>query len=376
MNAEGLIAGRLRFRGKLAVTAVAVSFFVMIIAVAISDGFRKEIRNGISDACGDVSLSASSLNFYGDSDPVCCSEEELQKILADSRVRRVTPAVYRAGIVKSGDDICGVLVKGAEPVDSVAMGVVIPQKLARTMRLSEGDEMLTYFIGENVKARKFKITGIYDNPVEAGEQMIVRASISDMRRLNGWTEDDASVLELGLQEQFRTREGMRAVARNFASDYVAISTPDRYSQIFDWLDLIDFNVVAILVLMTIVAGFNMISGLLILLFQNISTIGILKSMGMTDRSISKVFLKVSARLVAWGMLIGNAAALAFCAVQSATHLIKLTPENYFVSFVPVSVNIPLVILADAVAFVAIMLLELIPTVFISKVDPAITAKAE
>lgn len=376
MGAEGLIAGRLRFRGKMAVTAVAVSFFVMIVAVAISGGFRREIRNAVSAACGDVVLSASSTNYYGETDPVSSGEDDIRSILENGGVRSVTPAVYRAGVVKAGDDICGVLVKGIPVEDTVALGVKIPVRLANAMKLAVGDDMLTYFIGENVKLRKFKIAGIYDNPVEAGEQMVVYASISDMRRLNGWSGSEASVLELSLDEKLRTREGMRSVAADFSTDYVALSTPDRYSQIFDWLDLIDFNVVAILILMTVVAGFNMISGLLILLFQNVSTIGILKSVGMTDRSISRVFLKVSARLVALGMLAGNAAALLFCAFQAATHLIKLNPENYFVSFVPVSVNLPLVLAADAIAFVVIMLLVLIPTAFISRMDPALTAKAE
>lgn len=376
MGAEGLIAGRLRIRGKMAVTAVAVSFFVMIVAVAISGGFRREIRNAVSAACGDVVLSASSTNYYGETDPVSSGEDDIRSILENGGVRSVTPAVYRAGVVKAGDDICGVLVKGIPVEDTVALGVKIPVRLANAMKLAVGDDMLTYFIGENVKLRKFKVAGIYDNPVEAGEQMVVYASISDMRRLNGWSGSEASVLELSLDEKLRTREGMRSVAADFSTDYVALSTPDRYSQIFDWLDLIDFNVVAILILMTVVAGFNMISGLLILLFQNVSTIGILKSVGMTDRSISRVFLKVSARLVALGMLAGNAAALLFCAFQAATHLIKLNPENYFVSFVPVSVNLPLVLAADAIAFVVIMLLVLIPTAFISRMDPALTAKAE
>lgn len=376
MGAEGLIAGRLRFRGKMAVTAVAVSFFVMIVAVAISGGFRREIRNAVSAACGDVVLSVSSTNYYGETDPVSSGEDDIRSILENGGVRSVTPAVYRAGVVKAGDDICGVLVKGIPVEDTVALGVKIPVRLANAMKLAVGDDMLTYFIGENVKLRKFKVAGIYDNPVEAGEQMLVYASISDMRRLNGWSGSEASVLELSLDEKLRTREGMRSVAADFSTDYVALSTPDRYSQIFDWLDLIDFNVVAILILMTVVAGFNMISGLLILLFQNVSTIGILKSVGMTDRSISRVFLKVSARLVALGMLAGNAAALLFCAFQAATHLIKLSPENYFVSFVPVSVNLPLVLAADAIAFVVIMLLVLIPTAFISRMDPALTAKAE
>ena len=126
--------------------------------------------------------------------------------------------------------------------------------------------------------------------------------------------------------------------------------------------------------MTVVAGFNMISGLLIMLFENVSTIGLLKSLGMTDKAISKVFLSSSSVLVLKGMAWGNGLALIFCLVQGTTHLLRLNPENYFVSFVPVNLDLGMVALADLVSFAVIMLLLLIPCVFISKVDPAETVR--
>ena len=133
---------------------------------------------------------------------------------------------------------------------------------------------------------------------------------------------------------------------------------------------------AALLLMSVVAGFNMISGLLILLFRHVSTIGTLKTLGMGDRAVAGVFLRVGARTAAIGMAAGNALALLFCLVQGTTHWIKLNPENYFVSFVPVHVNLAGILLADAAAFAGILLLLLIPTLFISRVDPARTVKAE
>ena len=163
---------------------------------------------------------------------------------------------------------------------------------------------------------------------------------------------------------------------NWIHVLVATAAVDRYSTLFDWLNLIDFNVGAILILMTIVAGFNMISGLLILLFRNISTIGTLKALGMTDKGIAGVFLRVSSRIVLIGMAAGNALALLFCLIQGSTHLIRLNPENYFVSFVPVKVDLLSVLAADAAASAAIMLLLLIPSMFISKVDPSETVKSE
>ena len=128
--------------------------------------------------------------------------------------------------------------------------------------------------------------------------------------------------------------------------------------------------------MTVVAGFNMISGLLILLFRNISTIGTLKSLGMPNKSIASVFLRVASRIVLIGMAIGNGAALLFCALQGGTHMLKLNPVNYFVSFVPVHVDIGLILTVDIVAFGVIMLFMLIPSLFISKVDPAVTVRVK
>jgi lipoprotein-releasing system permease protein len=156
----------------------------------------------------------------------------------------------------------------------------------------------------------------------------------------------------------------------------AVSSLNKYPQIFSWLDLIDFNVLIILLLMTVVAGFNMISGLLIMLFRSISTIGTLKAMGMTDRNISSVFLRVASDAVLKGMIAGNLAAIALCLLQKWTHLVHLNPENYFVSFVPIHLNLPLIIVADAISYGLIMLLLLIPTLFISRVDPAQTVRAQ
>lgn len=193
------------------------------------------------------------------------------------------------------------------------------------------------------------------------------------------------MLEVVLKPEYRTEKGMKESASEIGfimnayeqeedDTMIATSALSKYPQLFSWLSLIDFNVFFILLLMTIVAGFNMISGLLIMLFENISTIGLLKSLGMTDMSISKVFLSSSAVLVFKGMAAGNVLAILFCLIQGTTHLLRLDPENYFVSYVPVHLDLGAVLAADAAAFVVIMLLLLLPSLFISKVDPAQTVR--
>lgn len=385
MDTAFYIASRLRFKGKIAITCIAVSFLVMILAVAVSSGFRQEVRHGLSSLSGDILISAPDLNVMGESRPVDLSDPSLEYVASSRLVEEIMPVVWRAGIVKNGEGMHGVLVKGVSDAvnDSVPLGVSIPRKLAQASGLKPGDRMLTYFIGDDLKMRQFNVVTVHDAVVETDERFIVYASLADMQRLNGWDGNQASAVEVHLEDSRTDEDAVLAATQEIGSivslyqngdDMVATSSVSRYPQLYSWLSLIDFNVGIILLLMTVVAGFNMISGLLILLFENISTIGILKSMGMTDKSISKVFLAASARLVSVGMLIGNVLAMLICIIQKTTHILKLNPENYYVSFVPVNIDLVQILMADALSFVAIMLLLLIPCLFISKVDPAQTVR--
>ena len=384
MNAPRFISRRIRFEGKIAVISIAISFLVMILAVAISGGFRKELRKGITAISGDIQLTPPDLNYVGETDPISLQASWMETTAVLPGIEAVIPAVYRAGIVRSGDNIHGVLFKGV-PDGPDSLGVRVPSRLARMLNLSEGDRLLAYFVGERVKVRNFHVTEVYPSILSGDENLVVFAGLSDMQRLNGWSSDEVSAVEYSLTDKSNAAlEDMT----NRVGTLVLLSTPqeeeaplassaqNKYPSIFSWLDLIDLNVVMILVLMTIVAGFNMISGLLILLFRNISTIGTLKSMGMTDRAISEVFVRVAANLVIKGMLIGNAIALLLCLVQGTTHFIRLNPDNYFVSFVPVHINPWLIIGADLASFLVILLFLLLPSLSISRVDPAKTVRAQ
>ena len=385
MQAGGFIARRLRVKEKMAVVAIAISFFVIILAVAISAGFRREIRGGVSAVTGDILLTGPSADLTGGADPVR-TPARLQDLAGVRGVERIEPVVYSAGILKVGDDIQGALFKGTS-ADTVSMGVRIPATLATRFGLQAGDDLTAWFVGDKTKVRKWHILSVYDSALATDAGQLLYVPIGDLRRLREWEQDESSLLEVTVEPRFRERNalqalnaelGWRATAAAGADEdpLRAVPATERFPQLFDWLDLIDFNVYAILLLMTVVAGFNMISGLLILLFRHVSTIGTLKTLGMGDRAVAGVFLRVGARSAAFGMAAGNALALLFCLVQGTTHWIKLNPENYFVPYVPVHVNLPGILLADAAAFAGILLLLLIPTLFISRVDPARTVKAE
>lgn len=385
MNASAFIARKLRFQGRIAVATIAIASFIIILAVAVSAGFRKELRGGISSISGDIRLTSPDLNYINESSPIRSDASYMPSLDSLTGIDKITPAVYRAGIIKSETDIQGVLFKGI-PDGGDSLKVSVPRRLSSMLGLKEGDSMLTYFVGKSVKARKFRIASIYDDILGSDDRLIVYAGIEDMQRVNGWDRNEVSAIEITLDDKLRSAEMMREMTQEVGarvlfntpedeSTVVASSALNMYPEIFSWLDLIDFNVLFILILMTIVAGFNMISSLLIMLFRNISTIGILKSMGMTDRSIASVFLRVASSVVLKGMAAGNALALLFCFVQNRTHIIGLNPENYFVSFVPVSNDLVNVIAADVISYLVIMLLLLLPCLFVSGVDPASTVRA-
>jgi lipoprotein-releasing system permease protein len=394
MDPSLFISRRLRFKGRIVMTSIAVSYLVMIIAVSVSSGFRHEIRAGISSVSGDIQLMPLNMNFMNEASPIESNASYIPYVKEIDGVESVIPVIYRAGIVKNDNGIHGVLFKGLPAEyspylkpDSVAQAVIVPRRLAEIAGLEVGDRMLTYFVGGKVKARQFNVTGIYDPMLETDDQLVVYADIADLQRLNGWDADHASAVEIMLERGCRNEDDIRKLTDEVGAAVYAYTSEDettvlasscisRYPQIFDWLNLLDFNVAFILILMTIVAGFNMISGLLIMLFENISTIGLLKTLGMTDRAIAKVFLASSASLVLKGMFWGNLVAVLFCIVQGTTHLLKLDPENYFVSYVPVNLDLGSVLAADLIAFAVIMILLLVPCMFISRVDPAETVRVK
>lgn len=365
---------------------VAIASFIIILSVAVSSGFRRELRNGIASVSGDIRLTPPDLNYISDDNPVRSDASYIPALEEMDGIKEIVPVIYRAGIVKADSIIHGVLFKGV-PGSGENLSVSVPRRLSTLLGLKQGDRMLTYFVGDRVRARNFSIASVYDDVIGSDDKLVVYVGLSDLQRLNEWEENEVSAIELKLDDRFRSSSKMREMTQEVAAavlfntpeeedTVVATSAASIYPEIFSWLDLIDFNVLFVLILMTLVAGFNMISSLLIMLFRNISVIGILKSVGMTDKAITSVFLRVASSVVLKGMLVGNALAFAFCLVQDKTHVVGLNPENYFVSAVPVALNVWKVIGVDAITYLVIMLLLLLPCLFVSGVDPAKTVRMQ
>ena len=395
MREHWFISKRLRFRNRVVMASVAVSYLVMIVAVAVSSGFRQEIRGGLSAMFGDIQITPPNQSVLDASRPIEKSPSYLKEVEALGPVNEVVPVIYKSGIIKVHDNIHGVLLKGlpegyarvspGADADSVALAVSIPKRLSEITGLVPGDKMLTYFIGEKTKVRQFNVVAVYDAMLQTDDRLVVYSNLADLQRVDGWDENQVSALEVHLSRDARDAETISDMTSRVSeivyeysydseSPVIASSTMESYPQLFNWLDLIDFNVLFVIILMTLVAGFNMISGLLIMLFENISTIGVFKALGMRNRSVSWIFILRSSGFLFKSMLIGNILAVALCLIQDYTHVLTLNPDNYFVSFVPVSLDFGAILIADAVSFAAIMLILLLSSLFISRVDPADTVR--
>lgn len=381
--------------------SVAVSVLVMVLSVAVSDGFKSEIKEKAAGFSGEIMLHSPGVEITTNQYPVTSQLSFMGEIREDNRVASVHPYAYRSAIVKSGDEIQGVLIKGVDSEfnwsffnsvlhegrvpnlsDTLSTGeIMISLRLASMLGYSVGDFVTLYFIDNTVRVRRFVLTGIYNAQLEDIDKTLVITSLSQIQSINGWRSDEVSGIELKLKKGADltkvTREVERIIENSDEDESIYVTrVDDLFPHLFDWLRLLDFNVLVIMVLMLSVAGFNMISGLLILLFEKISMIGLLKSLGMRDSEIHKIFLIRALYLVFTGMAAGNLIALFLAHIQMRYRVIPLDPLNYFVDHVPIYINGSKIVLLNIGAVVIITLLLMIPSLFISKVSPEKTLRVK
>lgn len=359
--------------------SIALSYLVMIVALCVSGGFRSAISGTLEDMLGDIVVRSIDPS---DTEGVKHCDAVIDRIRGIYGVESVRPVLYCSGILRHGDAVQGVLYKAFQDTLGQAF-VKVPGALASALQVAEGDRMTGYFVSDRLSLRSFTLAGTFDmGAADLGDKgMIVQCSDAMLRRVLGYDENQVSALEVVVREDCKDASFLRNLALeiSFALDELdyedmgglyASDVRSEFSMLFNWLDLIDVNVDILLLLMTVVAAFNMVSALLILLFQHIRTIGILKTMGMTSRDISRAFLFSSGRTVAFSMLAGNILALALCLLQDATHVVRLDPSNYFVSYVPVRIDFSYILCADILSFAAIMAVLMIPCLIISSIHPS------
>lgn len=410
MSAGRFIASKLaegdgslsRTSNTIAWISVCLSLVIMIVAIAVVAGFKAEIRDRATGFMGSVMLVQPGQSPINELYPFSEQLSYREKLSATPGVRSVSGVAWRSGLIKTAENIEGLYFKGVDSlydfsffanclVDGqlpdyhgrISNDILLSRTTASKLGFQVNDDVVVYYIGDEVKVRKFRLCGIYDAQLEEIDTKMAVADRRHVQRLNGWQSDEVSSIEIridpaaGIETMNDRVEDV--IFRSMQEDDRALfvtNVKKLYGHLFDWLSLLDLNVLMILLLMVVVAGFNMLSALLIILFEQISTIGLLKALGMTSREVGKVFLLRAGNLVGKGMLWGNVIGIGLCLIQKFTHLVKLDPANYFVSFVPIRLHAGQLILLNVAAAVILMLLISLSTRFIARVSPDRTMRVE
>ena len=414
MNLELFIAKKIHFSKegdrevtppavRIAMIGIALGLAVMILSVAIVIGFKKEVRNKVIGFGSHIQITNFDSNSSYESQPIAVSDTLLNALDAFPGIRHVEKFATKLGILKTDQDFQGIVLKGVDTdydwtffkenlkegeiftiqPDKNSTDVIISKYLSDLLGLKVGDSFLTYFVQDDVRARKFTITGIYETGFLDYDKMFVIADIKQIRRLNGWDKDQVSGLELQVDDY----DSLDQVAEDVYFDlterqdrngntFYARSIKELNPMIFNWLDVLDINVVVILALMLSVAGFTMISGLLIIILERTNMIGILKALGQNNNSIRKIFLYVSFFLIGKGMLWGNIIGISLCLLQSHFHIIQLDPSIYYLDAVPIDLSLFSLFLLNIGTLAASMLMMLGPSYLITKIDPAKSIRFE
>lgn len=410
MSASRFIASKLSDGdGRLSHTSntiawisVCLSVAIMIIAIAVVAGFKAEIRGRATGFMGSVMLIQPGQAPLNEQYPFSEKLSYRERLAAEPGVTGVSGVAWRSGLIKTDENIDGLYFKGVDSLydfsffdDCLVAGelpdyhgrisndILLSRTTASKLGFEVGDDVVVYFIGEEVKVRKFRLSGLYDAGLEEIDTRMAVADRRHIQRLNGWAADEVSSIEIRIDPDASV-EAMNERVEELI--YTSMQESDKalfvtnvkklYGHLFDWLSLLDLNVLMILLLMVVVAGFNMISAILIILFEKISTIGLLKALGMTSREVTKVFLLRAGRLVGKGMLWGNVLGIGLCLIQYWTHVIRLDPANYFVDAVPIRLSLGSILLLDLVAGLLIMALISLSARFIARVSPDRTMRVE
>jgi lipoprotein-releasing system permease protein len=389
---------------RIAMAGVAVGLAVMIASVAIVVGFKKEVRNKVIGFDSHIQLSNFDNNISYESTPIAVSDSLRDVLLRTKGVRHIEVFATKPGLIKTDTDFQGIVLKGLDAdfdstflkshlvegemihIDPVTAGnqVLISRSTASLLHLQCGEPFLIYFLSdETPRMRRFRISGIYDTGYSDYDRIFVFGDIKHIRRINEWEDDMAGRVAIYIDnyddlDKLTEELYFELIDRKdrLGNIYYIRSINELNPMIFNWLGVLDSNVVIILVLMILVSGFTMISGLLIIILERTGMIGILKALGHDNYNIRKVFLYVSLFLIVKGMIWGNIIGLSFCLLQSRFHWLKLNPETYYIDSVPIDLNWPVVALINIGSFAVSMLMMIAPSYIITKIDPSKSIKFE
>lgn len=382
---------------SIAKISIALGISVMILAVAIVTGFKSEITKKVIGFGSHIQITNYDNNSSFETQPINKNAIPISGIESIPGISHLQSFATKPGILKTKSDIQGVVLNGIGTDydwsffnkhlvagttislnDSTKSNdILISEKLSKLLQVKVGDQLSIYFIQQPPRVRKFTLAGIYNTGMAEFDKLFVVCDIRHIQKLNDWNENEVSGYEIFIDD-FNQVDLIEAqvkgiTASSFTDEGAGLkvkSIVQKYPQIFSWLDMLDMNVWIILSLMILVAGFNMVSGLLIIILEKTNMIGILKALGTTNWSIRKIFLYQSSLLIGKGLLWGNIIGISICLLQHYFKIIPLDPTNYYVDTVPINLKLSHLILLNIGSLIATVSMLLIPSYLITKITPA------
>ncbi|PJI27400.1 ABC transporter permease [Prevotella intermedia] len=385
---------------RIATLGVAIGLAVMIVSVCVVLGFKHTIRDKVVGFGSHITVANFNSFQRSENYPIVVNDSVKRALMETQGVHHVQRYAYTQGILKTDDDFLGVMLKGVgSDFDSTFIHqnmvagsipafsdvksqqkILLSKAIAEKLDLKVGDRIYAYFVNEQgVRTRRFTISGIYETNLKQFDSQICFTDLYTTNKLNGWQPEQCS----GAEVQVNDFEQLDAVALNilnkvkgktdrYGDSYSTATIMEQNPQIFSWLDLMDLNVWIILALMVSVAGVTMISGLLIIILERTQMIGIMKAMGTKNAQIRHIFLWFATFIIGKGLLWGNLVGLGLVFLQKYTGLVTLDPKTYYVSTVPVELNVLLILALNLATLLICVFVLIVPSYLISHIHPAKT----
>ena len=383
---------------RIATIGVAIGLAVMIITVSVVLGFKHTIRDKVVGFGSHIRIESFMAQQTASLIPVCISDTLMRELKKVEGVSHVACYTMTQGILKTENDFLGVAFKGVNSdndltflkenlkegkipswnADKTSNDLLISRMMADKLGLKVGDRVFAYFVGnDDVRARKFTICGIYQTNMTQFDQQLCITDYNIPLRLNGWEQDQCSGAELLVSDFDRLDEIVHRVQvlvnhdpDRYGETLSAQTIQESYPQIFTWLSLLDINVWIILALMICVAGFTMISGLLIIILERTQMIGLLKALGARNATVRHTFLWFAAFIIGRGLILGDILGLGIVILQQQTSFIRLDPANYYVDTAPMELNIPIIVALNVATLIISVFVLIAPSFLISHIHPA------
>ncbi|MBQ6956507.1 MAG: ABC transporter permease [Bacteroidales bacterium] len=382
---------------RIATITIATGIVVMILSLCILRGFQREITSKVVGFGSHISIrSYGWVNDY-DEMPVSMSAYELSALLNLKGISSIQPFAYKGGMMKTDNQILGIILKGLSPAtdttffaanmvrghlprlaDSTASNeVAISLLMARRMEVDTGSRIAAYFwSGNNYRARRFSVVGIYNTDLAEFDSHYMLGDLRQVQHLNQWDSSQVAGYEVLIDNFDNLYASLREVKASTRPDLAVTSIREEQPSMFAWLDLLNSNIVLILTIMAIVCATSVVSAMLIMIFEKTSMIGILKTLGCTNRSIRSIFFLKAMAIIIKAIAIGNLAAFAIAFLQYRFHLLPLDPDSYSMSFVPIDLNLWYFLAIDLGTIAVCLLALLLPSTLISNIHPARTIRVE